>query len=155
MPPSHSWLHSLRLAGIPVFSHRDRRVPWPPSPQFFSGCSLLFLLEEVPVVMLFCNQYLFLSQSLHLYPKHALILSKFKMFWCCYKHHCIERVELIFTAKFPLKKSSVLATDISLPPSKFPFSPAQRNTSLKITYISHFASVNVHFSILIILELQH
>lgn len=143
--------------GIPgIISHKDRRPgDWPPSPHFFSGCSPLFLLEEGPVVLLFCNQYLFLYQSLHLYPKHVLIPSNFKTLWCCYKYHCIEHVELIFTAKFPFKKSSVLATDISLPPSKFPFSPAQWNTSLKITYISHFASVNGQFSILIILELQH
>ena len=125
MPPSHSWLHSLRLAGIPVFSHRDRRVPWPPSPQFFSGFSTMFLLEEGPAVLLFCNKYLFLSQSLHLYSKHVFILSKFKMFLYCYQYHYIEGVKLIFTAKFPLKKSSVLAIDNSLPPSKFPLSPTQ------------------------------
>ena len=68
-----------------IISHRDRRVDWPPSPHFFSGCSPLFLLEEGPVVLLFCNQYLFLSKSLHLYPKHVLLLllSRFSRIWLC------------------------------------------------------------------------
>ena len=71
--------------GILGFSHRDRRVDWPPSPHFFSGCSPLLLLEEGPVVLLFCNQYLFLSKSLHLYPKHVLLLllSRFSRIWLC------------------------------------------------------------------------
>ena len=87
-------------------------------------------------------------------PKHVLLPSNFKTFCYCYKYYCIEHVELIFTAKFPLKNISTSYGHL-FTSKQVPILTSPVEYLLEDYLLSHFARVNAWFSILIILELQH